>query len=327
MKAIITAVLVIFLGILFSGMFLNCTHINQTEIGFAYHVSNGKPVNRENNPLLNVGIDVAVGYDAKHFVVNSENNRYSFTMTEDKFSLFDESMSMDSNEGATMAGDYTIIGRVIDPWKFYTFFEDGQWDYNKVEGLQDKRVYTALRLAGRYAAVKMIEISQEAKADYIMRNPKEFSDKITKMAADYADNFGFTVVEIIFPKAFMFPEGNTIDKARAQMANVNSEFETKKISAKKAEEDKKATISEGIIEANRILEQYRRKADQLLSEASALAEQLDTSINQIGVEPAVRLKLASLQGELMQEGVIPEAYLTNHSIFGRTFYGEIGRNN
>lgn len=310
------------LGLIVLGIFSDWVYVEKNEICFAYNVSDGKMVNPEDNPILPFGLDVEPGIDGRHFRVNSEINRYSFTTGADKFSPYDEAMTMDSNEGATMSGEYTILGKVTNPWLFYNFFEEGQWSYKKVEGLQDRRIYAALRLAGRFAATRMVVIAQEKSADFATRNPKYFADRLTKEAAEYASTFGFTVTEIIFSKSFTFPNGDAIKTARAEIRNVNSEFETKKITVKKAEEGKKKKLSEGTKVASAIEEEGKQEADRLLSEATALAQQLKASIDQLGgdVDAAVGLKLSSLQGQIMKAGIIPKAYLTEESELGKAFY-------
>lgn len=63
-----------------------------------------------------------------------------------------------------------------------------------------------------------------------------------------------------------------------------------------------------------------REANQLKSEANALAKQLGAAIHRVGVDGAMQLKMAELQGELIKAGVIPQAVLGQDSIFGQPFY-------
>ena len=324
MKGIIGFGVAVVVVLILFGIFGTIQQIKQNEIGFEYDVADGKPITPENNKLLSYGYHFAWGVDARFFVINSEINSYSFTMAKDKFSPNNEAMTWDSNEGATMSGDYEVKGRVTNPWKFFAFLGKAQRSISGIDGIQDEKIYLALRLAGRYAGVKMVELAQKDDAEEIMRNPKRYADELTKQCADYADTFGFTVTVIQFPKAFAFPGGKSITQAREMLSTVNSDKEKKKKEAKIAEQDKADKLAQAKIKAETIMAEGDREASELLSEAKALAEQLNTSIKQVGIEGTMQLKMAKLQGELMGLGVIPQAILTGDSIFGKPFYGKVG---
>ncbi|MBF0224755.1 MAG: hypothetical protein HQK76_04795 [Desulfobacterales bacterium] len=57
-----------------------------------------------------------------------------------------------------------------------------------------------------------------------------------------------------------------------------------------------------------------------MSEAKALAEQLQASIADVGVEGTMQITMSRLQGNLMKQGIIKDAILTQDSIFGKPFY-------
>lgn len=324
MKSIIGVAVVFLVALILCSTFGTIQQIKQNEIGFEYNVTDGKAITPENNPLLSFGYHMAWGINKRFFVINSEINSYSFTAENDKFSPHNEAMLWDSNEGATMSGNYEIKGRVTNPWKFFSFLGKAQRSFSGIEGIQDEKIYAALRLAGRYAGVKMVELGQKKEAEEIMRNPKFYADQLTKDCAAYADTFGFTVTVIQFPKAFSFPGGKSIIKAREMLSAANSDKEKKKKGAKIAEQEKEDKLAQAKIQAETILAEGDREAGELLSEAKALAEQLNTSIKQVGIEGTMQIKMTNLQGELMELGIIPQVILTGDSIFGKPFYGKVG---
>ncbi len=295
--------------------------VEQNEIGFSYNVSGGKPVNPENNPMLSFGYHMVVGWDSRFFIINSEVNNYNFTANiKDPKSPYDESLTWDSVEGVTMQVDYTILGKVTDPWKFYANFGRAQRSYKGIEGIQDEKIYEALRIAGQYCNARMGELAQSVGADELRKNPAKYAKILTEEAAKYCEQFGFTITDVIFPHPFVFPGGNTIQKTREMLQSANSELEEKKKAVLTAEEEKKNTIADAGIAASKITAEGDRQADLLLSEANALAEQLQASIEQIGVEGTMAIRMSELQGTLMKKGVIPQAVLTEDSIFGQPFY-------
>lgn len=185
-------------------LFTECSHVGQNEIGFAYNVTDGKAVNEENNPLLDFGWHWIWGWNAKFFIINSEVNSYNFTAVEDENSPYDESLSWDSEEGVTMKVEPTILGRVTDPWKFYTHHSKLDYSYSNVEGIQDARIYQAIRSAGQFVDVKMGELCQNAAADSIRKHPAIFTTILTKTTASYCEQFGFTVTDVFFPSGLYF---------------------------------------------------------------------------------------------------------------------------
>ncbi len=320
-KFILVIVLILVLiGFLFTTPMFKIRYIAQNEIGFKYNVSDGKAVAQKNNPLLPFGYAIAIGWDSRFFIINSEVNNYNFTSKRDVNSPYDESLSWDSSEGVTMSVDYTILGRVTDPWQFYNNFGQGQYSYRGVEGIQDKKIYEAIRLAGEFVDVRMGELTQHEEADLIRRNPRKYTETLTKEAAEYAEQFGFTVTDVLFPDRFVFPGGNTIQKSRGMLQAANSDFEKKKNEKKTAEQERNESIANAEIEADKVVAEGQREANHLLSEAKALAEQFRVSVDDIGVEGTMQITMSKLQGNLMRKGVIREAVLTQDSLFGKPFY-------
>ncbi|MFC1644938.1 hypothetical protein ACFL08_02855 [Patescibacteria group bacterium] len=319
MKELIVMAL-FFATLIIMGSFSSCVRIEQNELGFQYDINSGKPVNSTNNPLLSFGFDLAVGINAKHFVVNSEVNSYNFTAAVDASSPYDESLSWDSREGVTMTVPFTILGRVTDPWEFYTHFGQKERDYSSVAGIQDQRIYEALRQAGEYVNVRMGELTQDKEADAIRKNPKYYADILTKNVAAYSEEFGFTVTQVIFPSRFEFPGGNVIEQARGMLRDANTSIEGGRKAKDKAKGQRDEAIANASIAANQIISEGTREASRLRTETDALANQFKTSIDQIGVEGTMTLKMVELQKKLTKSGVIKRAVLTSDSIFGAPFY-------
>jgi len=312
----------IFLAIIIftASYFVNIGYVSQNQIGFKYNVSSGKPVSAENNPLLPFGYVFTVGWNERLFIINAEVNNYNFTAERDGNSPYDESLTWDSIEGVTMAVNYTILGRVTDPWQFYNHFGRPQRSYAGIEGIQDEKIYEAIRMVGHYVDVRMGEVTQQTEADKIRTNPAKYTTLMTQEAAKYAEQFGFTVTDVIFPDRFIFPGGNTIQTAREMLQAANSDVEKLKNEKKTAEQERDEAIANAKIEADQIIGSGQQEADKLLSEARALAEQLQSSINDVGIEGTMQITVSKLQGRLMKQGIIEKAILTEDSIFGAPFY-------
>ncbi|OGY81994.1 MAG: hypothetical protein A3F54_03660 [Candidatus Kerfeldbacteria bacterium RIFCSPHIGHO2_12_FULL_48_17] len=305
---------------------MSCEYIDQNEIGFKYNVNSGKGVSTENNPQLPFGWAANFGWNAEIFVINSEVNSYSFTADiHDPKSPWDESLTWDSIEGVTMQVDYTILGRVTDPWKFYANYGRAQRSFSGIEGIQDARIYEAIREAGEFVGVHMNELASGEAADLIRKSPARYTQQLTKDTAEYAEHFGFTIMDIIFPDRMVFPSDNegvsTITRSRALLESVNSDLEKKKKEVATIEGEKQQKIANANIEARKVLGEANRRAGSLKIEAEALANQMKVSIDQIGVDGAMQLKMAELQNELLDKGVIRQVYLTGDSLFGAPFYG------
>ncbi len=300
--------------------FITIGYVAQNQLGFKYNVSGGKPVNNENNPLLPFGYTLAWGWNAKLFIINAEVNNYNFTAGRKSNSPYDESLTWDSHEGVTMSVNYTILGRVTDPWKFYNHFGRPQYSYKGVSGILDAKIYEAIRLAGQFVDVKMGELTQVTSADEIRKNPGKYTKMLTIAADEYASQFGFTVTDVLFPDRFVFPGGNTIRTARGMLQAANSDGEKLKNEKKTAQQERDEIIANARIKSNRIISEGKREANRLLSEADALAEQLQASIRDIGIKGTVQITMSRLHGKLMQKGIIKEAILTKDSIFGKPFY-------
>lgn len=322
MRIIMVAAFLVFFGIVTFSIFAEVDRVEQNTIGFAYNVSDGRPVNAENNPPLAFGWHIAWGYDAKFFIINSEVNSYNFTADEDKNSPYNEALTWDSTEGVTMQGEFTILGRVTDPWKFYEHYGIAEHSYSAVEGIQDAKIYEALRQAGQFVDVKMGELCENVSADEIRKNPQSYAIKLTRLTAEYAEQFGFTITDVIFPERFSFPGGDTITKNRQMLQDANSSLEKKKKEVKVAEGERDKKINSAKKEAANIIAEGDRVANDLTIEARAIAEQLKAEIERIDIEGAMKLKMTELQGEILRSGVIVEMYLTENSIIGSTFYNK-----
>jgi len=305
----------------FSGC--SCEHVDQNEIGFAYNVVSGKPVRPENNPQLSFGWSFEPGWNTRHFVINSEVNAYNFTAKEDSNSPYDESLSWDSREGVTMGVDFTIQGRVTDPWKFYANFGTTEYNYGGVNGnTTDTRIYEALRLAGQFVDVRIGEIAEDLSAEEIRRNPAKYADQLETEVRVYAEHFGFTIVDVMFPNAVEFPgsSGAIIQEAREKLRTSNSDLEEKKREVETAAKERDDMIAQARTKAEGIRADGERIAIVRKAEARALAEDMRNAVGQVGVEGAMKLKMAELYGELSESGSIDRAYLTGDSILAQPFY-------
>jgi hypothetical protein len=68
------------------------------------------------------------------------------------------------------------------------------------------------------------------------------------------------------------------------------------------------------------IEAAKRRASATLAESQALAAALKASIDQIGIEATMKLKMTELYGELTKSGAIPTAIVTEDSILAAPFY-------
>lgn len=102
---------------------------------------------------------------------------------------------------------------------------------------------------------------------------------------------------------------------------MNSNWEKKKKEVLTAMQKRESSIQGAHIEANKIIAEGQRRADHLSVEADALAKQLKTSIDQVGISGAMQLRMSELEGRLIAKGVIRKVYATDKSMFGRPFYG------
>jgi hypothetical protein len=82
----------------------------------------------------------------------------------------------------------------------------------------------------------------------------------------------------------------------------------------------KVDVSQAAINATMKIEAAKRRASALIAESTALTTALKTSIDQIGVEGTMKLKMTELYGELTKSGVIPTVIVTEDSIFAAPFY-------
>ena len=318
LKPFIIGAFVLSIIIVFSFL-VTIKRIDQNEIGFKYDLD-GSLINRDNNPPLSFGWAATFGHDAKIFVINSEVTSFNFTSKHSEDSPYADSLSWDSREGVTMQGDFTIFGKVTDPWKFYGNYGRVQGSYRKMQDIEDKRIYEALRHAGHFVDARMGELAESEDADNIRKNPQKYASILKEEAANYTDQFGFTVTNIIFPAAFEFPGGNTIKVARQKLMDANSRLQDKKELLVQARLRKDQTIGQAKIDAKPIVEEGQQLANRLTIEGEALASEMEILVKTVGVEGAMKLKTAELQSILIKKGVVNSAVVTEDSLFGKAFY-------
>lgn len=303
-----------------------CTYVDQTEVAFKYNVLSGKPVTPEDNPLLTKGFHFTpFGWNTRYFSTSSEIQEYTFTSGSDDASPYDESLAWDSNEGVTMATDFTIRGRVENPWEFYLHYGESEFSYHNVFAnaphVSDEKTYEALRQAGQYAEKVMVELTEFMGAEDIRTHRNDLKKQLIEKTRPYSEEFGFYIEDIIFPERFYYPDGNVIETARQEITATNTKIRQLEQELQNAASQKTIDVENARIEAKKIVEKGQREANRIDAETKALAEELAASIEQIGPEATVLLKMAELNGQLTRSGVINEAYLNEDSIFAAPFYG------
>lgn len=315
-------------GVLFFILISSCSEFNYTEQNervFEYDVSSGLAVSQNNNPLLSYGMHMCFGYDCRYFVVDSEINDYHKTSKISDESPYDESLSWDSKEGSTMLSNFTILGKVTDPWKFYAHYGKSEVSVYTADDIQDKRIYEALVQAAQFADARMGELTEKVDAEKIRKDPSYYSAQLTKDTAIYAEQFGFTVTEIIFSSRFEFPDKDkdgksVIDSVREQLGAKHTQIEEVKLNLETALAKQTNDLAAARIEAYKITKEGEREADRILTETTTLANRLATSIKQVGIDNTLALEMVKLQGELTKNNVISDVYLTEESIFAQPFY-------
>ncbi len=310
----------LFTVIIFMMLFVNITRVEQNELVFGYNVTSGQAVSPELNPLEPFGFAVSIGWNEKFFSVSSESNNYNFTNESDKNSPYDEALDFDSIEGTSMELDYSISAHVDNPYVFYDNFGDTQYDYDEVEDVTDDRIYEAIRTIAAFVDIRVGELAEKQGAIEIQQNPEKILNAVKSEAQEYAKSLGMVIDDLLSGSAVEYPDGNAIQKARDILASVNSDFETRTKDVKAAEQNKAAAIADASIEADSILSEAKIEADMRLSEADAISRKLAESIKQVGKEAAFDQVMTEYTAQLIEAGVIREAYVDEKSLLGGAFY-------
>lgn len=301
----------------------NFGYCEQSEICFEYDLTSGLPVSAENNPTEPFGIMAAFGVNKSFFKVSSEVNSWAFSATETPESPYNESATWDSREGVTMAGDFTIFGRVTDVWLFYNSFGEVEGDYSAASGITDPRIYEALRQAGDFVDARMSELAENEDAENIRQSPGIYAATLTTEVAAYMEPFGFTVTRVRFPSRFDFPGGNVIATAREELSAVNTEIQAANQELARSRSTAAGQLSDATIEGNRLIAEATRYAGSLGAETQAEIDRLTRLIESAGgIEGMLRLELARVQSELGEDGTLGQIILTDDSVLGESFYDE-----
>jgi regulator of protease activity HflC (stomatin/prohibitin superfamily) len=296
-------------------------HKEQDELAFEYVATSGMPVSPENNPLIGYGFHFYTGWNTFVFRTTSQSHQYAFTAEPTKTSPFDEAATFDSYEGVTMKVNFTIMGHVGNIWRFYDNYGRTQYKLPSEFGeIKDGRIYEAIREAGHYALAAYCEIAEDKSATEIKQSPNEINKLVTAQVKEYMEPMGFVIDEVFISGAINFPGGDAINISYTTIGQANTEFEEAGKEKERAAELKKSAAERGKREADKILSEANREASRLSSEAQAIAADLKESISQIGVDNAVDQYISRELAKLVQEGVIPEAVLTQDSILGAPFY-------
>ncbi len=294
-------------------------YVNQGEKSFVYDVSSGRAVNAMDNPLLPMGFNTAWGINQRFFTVQGTIMDYEFTKAGTGSSPFDEVLEWNSSEGVHMAAEYKLYGRVSNPWLFFLHFGDPEYPY-KIAANKDVKVYEALRFTGKVIASRLNEISAQTDAETIRTQPDKLKRDLLNYAQEYMKQYGFELTDILFMGNFQYPDGNIITEARQQLTSLDSEIRSATQACTNKANQAKIDVQQATIEANNQIADAKRKASIIEAESTALANSLQQSIQQIGVEGTMRLKMAELYGRLTQAGAVPMVVVTEDSIFGAPFY-------
>jgi len=319
MKTVL-AVIVLVLCVASLASFTSCTYVKQGEKAFFYNVSSGHPVNAQDNPLLSMGFHATWGPNQKLFTVQGTIMDYEFTGPGTGSSPnFDETLRWNSSEGVVMAAEYKLYGQVTDPWTFFLHFGELEHDY-KTSTHKDVRVYEALRVSGKAINQHLNQVAATMDAESIRTRPDLLKQELLNWVRPYMKQFGFEVTDLLFMGNFKYPDGNVIDQARRQLTDLDAEIRAKEQERENKANQAKVDVSQAGINATMKIEGAKRRASALTAESTALASALKTSIDQIGVEGTMKLKMTELYGELTKSGVIPMVIVTEDSIFAAPFY-------
>lgn len=319
MKTILATIVVV-LCVASLASFTSCTYVKQGEKVFFYNVSSGRPVNAQENPLLSMGFHATWGPNQRVFSVLGTIMDYEFTGAgTGSSSDFDETLRWNSSEGVVMAAEYKLYGQVTDPWTFFLHFGEPEHAYRTAPH-KDIRVYEALRFSGKSLNQHLNEAAATMDAEKIRTRPDLLKQELLGWVRPYMKQFGFEVTDLLFMGNFKYPDGNVIDQARHQLTDLDAEIRSKEQEKENKANQAKVDISQAAINATMKVEAAKRRASATIAESTALANALKTSIDQIGVEGTMKLKMTELYGELTKSGVIPMVIVTEDSIFAAPFY-------
>ena len=316
----ILALLVIVFCIASVGSFTSCTYVKQGEKAFFYNVSSGRPVNSRDNPLLTMGFHATWGINQKVFKVQGTIMDYEFTGSgSGSSSEFDETLRWNSSEGVVMDAEYKLYGQIDDPWTFFLHFGELEHNYRTAAN-KDVRLYEALRFSGKAMNQHLNEMSAGMDAETIRTRPDLLKQELLGWVRPYMKQFGFDVTDLLFMGNFRYPDGNVIDQARRQLTDLDAEIRGKEQEKQNKANQAKVDVSQAAINSTMRVEDAKRRASAMIAESTALATALKASINQIGVDGTMKLKMTELYGELSKAGVIPTVIVTEDSIFAAPFY-------
>src|ERR1051326_5101037 len=204
-----------------------CTYVRQGEKVFFYNVSSGRPVNREDNPLLTMGFHATWGINQKVFTVLGTIMDYEF-MGPGRGATpeFDETLRWNSSEGVVMDAEYKLYGQVTDPWAFFLHFGETEHAYHTTAH-KDIRVYEALRFSGKAINLHLNQIAVSLDAETIRTRPDLLKQQLLEWVRPYMAQFGFEVTDLLFIGNFKYPDGNVIDQARRQLTDLDAEIRGK----------------------------------------------------------------------------------------------------
>jgi hypothetical protein len=314
------AVAVIVLCAFSTVSFTKFTYVKQGEKAFFYNVSSRHPVNPIDNPLLSMGFHATWGPNEKVFTVLGTIMDYEFTGSgHGSTPQYDETLRWNSSEGVVMDAEYKLYGQVTDPWTFFLHFGELEHDY-KTAPHKDPRVYEALRFSGKAINQHLNEVAANMDAESIRTRPDLLKLQLLEWIRPYMKQFGFEVTDLLFMGNFKYPDGNVIDQARHQLTDLDAEIRAKEQEKENKANQAKVDVSQAGINATIKIDSAKRRASAMIAESTALANALKSSIDQIGVDGTMKLKMTELYGELSKSGVVPTVIVTEDSIFAAPFY-------
>src|SRR5258708_1699489 len=157
-------------------------------------------------------------------------------------------------------------------------------------------------------------------AETIRTRPDLIKKDLLAWVRPYMKEFGFEVTDLLFMGNFKYPDGNLIDQARRQLTDLDAEVRSKEQEKENKANQAKVDVSQAAINATMKVEAAKRRASATIAESTALANALKSSIDQIGVEGTMKLKLTELYGDLSKAGAVPTVIVTEDSIFAAPFY-------
>ncbi len=318
-RMLLTLIILIFCIVSMTSL-TTCTYVKQGEKSFFYNVSSGRPVNSEDNPLLSMGFHSTWGINQKVFSVQGTIMDYEFTGAgTGSTPEYDETLRWNSSEGVVMDVEYKLYGQVTDPWPFFLHFGDLEHNYRTAPN-KDLRVYEALRFSGKAINQHLNEVAATMDAESIRTRPDLLKQELLGWIRPYMKQFGFEVTDLLFMGNFKYPDGNVIDQARRQLTDLDAEIRAKEQEKENKANQAKVDVSQASINATMKIEAAKRRASATIAESEALAAALKASIDQIGIEGTMKLKMTHLYGELTKSGAIPTAIVTEDSILAAPFY-------